>query len=285
MSENNAQAQLTTLANDLPSPYKENALALVDSMFSVIEGLSDDDTGGEWKIPTLKLVQAMTDRSTLPKNAHIGSLLIGEEVLPQPLKIIPIRSWLSRVLWDKNDLSAKSLCWSPDATMGFQGTVCKTCPRSAWQEEAKTVDCTLSRNFLVMSDDLKYMFKIVFSKTNYKFGTELLDMMKKATVATYKKSYNLSSESGAVSKNVEALVPKVGDSVPPALHAFLECVFKTFSEDRKEVLAQFQANAIARRNSSPQLADASGGNDDSTLLIASTSEAGDKPADMGGYKL
>lgn len=285
MAENqNVQQELIALAEKLPAQYKDNALELVGRMFTVIEGLDDNDSGGTWTIPSLKLVQAMTDRSSIPKNAHIGSLVLGEEVLGQPLEIIPIRAWLSRSLWDPDLSNNKSICWSPDAEMGMNGQACKGCPSAKWNEEEKKVDCTLTRSFLVVSTDLKHMFKVNFSKTNYTFGTELLEYMKKASVSTFKRFYKLQTESGKRSKNVEALVPTPGGTVPAELHEFLAHLFQVFSDDRRGMLEGFHAAALERRNNAPQLAGPTAG-EDGTILIESKTTVVDANEASSGYKL
>ena len=66
--------QLKTIAGNLTGKKKTNALALIELMGSVIEGL--DDKPIEWYPDTLKLVQGVSDRSKLPKEAIVGSFVI-----------------------------------------------------------------------------------------------------------------------------------------------------------------------------------------------------------------
>ena len=63
---------LISVAGDLPEQLSQNALDLLERMSATIEGIGDGDI--EWKPPILKVVQATTDRSTLPKGTNIGLL-------------------------------------------------------------------------------------------------------------------------------------------------------------------------------------------------------------------
>lgn len=240
---------LITLVADLPEAVQENAMNLLERMGSTIEGIGDTDI--QWKPPILKVVQATTDRSTLPKGTSIGDIVIGDTKMEQPLKVIPIRTWDSRQMWDPNKDNTRVLCWSPDATTGAQGQACKTCVHSKFDEVNNRVDCTKNKTFLVISADLSEIFQVNFAKTNYQNGMEWTTLLKKAGVAPYRRVYELHAETSKKYKNVEALLAEPvglqeGGVVPQEYLKFLEALFNRVSEDRKDHIQVFLEQAQRR---------------------------------------
>jgi len=120
--------KLAALAADLPEAYKANALALVTRMGEVIEGIGDEPV--KWRAGTVKLFQAVSDRSKVPKGTQVGDLVLGENVLPKPTKVMVLRLWDARQYWSPDQNEAKMLCSSPDAELGYIGMYCKQCPHS-----------------------------------------------------------------------------------------------------------------------------------------------------------
>lgn len=222
---------------------------LLERMGSTIEGIGDTDI--QWKPPILKVVQATTDRSSLPKGTSIGDLVIGDTKAEQPLKVIPIRTWDSRQMWDPDKDNSRILCWSPDAITGAQGQACKTCPYSKFDETTNRVDCTKNKTFLVINADMTEIFQVNFAKTNYQNGMEWTTLLKKAGVAPYRRVYELHTETSKKYKNVEALLAEpvglsAGGTVDPACIKFLEALFNRVSEDRKDHLQAFKEQSERR---------------------------------------
>jgi len=232
---------LIELAKELPKEVKDNALNLLDKMGSTIEGISD--TPVEWRPDIAKVVQAMSDRSKLPKGAGPGDILIGEDILEQPATVIPLRMWDARQYWDPDPNENKMLCSSPDAVMGYLGYVCKECPHSKW-EDGKS-DCSKIKQGSFITADLSTFFILNFAKTNYTAGNEFQSKMKKAGVSTFKRFYELKTETSKQYKNVEAIVitPPQSNRVDDKLHPFLQALFDRFSSDRETHLAAFHLMA------------------------------------------
>ncbi len=255
---------LIGLTNDLPEAVRENAQALLEKMSSSIEGIGDTDIS--WRPPILKVVQATTDRSSLPKGTTIGDLVVGDTKQEQPLKVIPLRMWDSRNMWDPDKDSKRILCRSPDAITGSQGQACKTCPHSQFDQENNRVDCTKNKTFLVISADLSEIFEVNFSKTNYQNGMEWTSLMRKAGTAPYRRIYELHAETSKKYKNVEALLAEpVGlpaGSVEAEYLPFLEALFDRVSSDRKDHLEAFKEASTLRASqlalSAPAEADTAG---------------------------
>lgn len=243
---------LISLAAELPENVASNAMDLLERMGSTIEGIGDGDI--EWKPPILKVVQATTDRSSLPKGTNIGDIVVGDEKIEQPLRVIPLRMWDSRQMWSPDKDDNRVLCWSPDAAMGITGQECRKCPHQIFNEAENKVDCTKNKTFLCITSDFRHIIQINFSKTNYSSGMEWQGLLKKAAVATYRRSYDLHTESSKKHKNVEALVvtpvalPEGNTS--QEVRGFLEALFTRISEDRKAYLIDFKEAATARAQQS-----------------------------------
>lgn len=231
--------KLAELAKALPAPYQENAIALVERMGEVIEGFGDKAI--EWRPETLKLVQGTSDRSKLPKGANIGSFVLGEDILEQPAKVIPLRLNTQRQYWDPNPDNAKMLCNSPDGQTGFQYGECKLCPYSKFDETANKSQCNKTLSVLCITEDLSKVFVVTFAKTNYMSGMDWQGLMKKAGVAPYKRIYTLSSQTSTKSKNVELIKGEITtpNRVEGAVLAFVEELFRISGEDRKVSLEKF----------------------------------------------
>lgn len=230
---------ILALANKLPTTVKKNAVDLVTKMGSAIEGIGD--TPVEWKPPIAKVIQGTSDRSNLPKTVQIGSIMVGEDVLQQPARIIPIRSWTARQYWSPDQNEAKMLCSSPDGVVGYMGYNCKECPHSKW-EDGKS-DCSKVKQVAVITSDLSKLFILNFAKTAYNVGTEWEKQMKQASCSTFKRLYDLTTETHKQYKNVEALAvqavtPSEGKTAEEYIE-FLQALFNKFTDDRQEHLQAF----------------------------------------------
>lgn len=261
--------KLTSLAADLPEPYKTTASALVVRMGEVLEGIGDNPV--KWRAPTAKLIQAVSDRSKLPKGASIGSIVIGENVLDQPGAVIVLRSWNARQYWSPDQNEAKMICSSPDATLGYIGLKCNECPHSKFDEEAKKIDCNKIKVFMVIKADLSDIFLVQFSKTGFKIGTEWEQLMKKAGVAPYRRVYGLKSETSKQYKNVETLAIETFDTdekknTPTELIPFVTELFTQVGADRKEMVDQFHTIILSRKSDTNLLTSNAGADSEVVLL-------------------
>ena len=245
---------LKELAAALPKAFAGNAIDLVTKMGEVVEGIGDKPI--EWRPPTLKVVQATTDRSKLPKGVNIGSMVLGEDILGQPQRIIPIRIWDSRQKWAADRDSATLECSSPDAVVGYIGKRCKECEFSKFDTETNRSACNKSKTVLAITEDLKEVMVINFSKTNYANGVAWHQLMRKVGVAPYRRVYEMAAKANAKYKNVEALTVENAekdsvtnkDAIP-----FLEELFKRVSEDREEYLKVFHEMVMNRQQNSALL--------------------------------
>ena len=275
--------KLAELAKELPAAYSTNASALVEKMGEVIEGLSDKPI--EWKPSTLKLVQATTDRSKLPKGATIGSLILGESIVKTPLKVIPLRVYTTRQMWNPDPAAASMVCSSPDGVTGFRYGSCKACPNAQFDEVEKKSACNKTITVVSVAEDLSSIFFTNFSKTNYANGLDWQSLMKKAGVSPYKRIYEITSCTSPKVKNVEILKvePVSGkNTLPDALLPFVEELFKMSGEDRKATLENFYEYIENKKDASQLMlteADAPG---NVTLITASEATA---TSAANGYKL
>ena len=246
--------KLAELAKSLPAQYVEAASNLVERMGEVIEGIGDKPI--EWRPSNLKMVQGTSDRSKLPKGAAIGAFVLGEDLVEQPFKVIPLSSWTARQYWDPNPDNAKMLCNSPDAQVGFQYGDCKLCPYSKFDEASNKSQCNKTLTFLAITADLAQVFLVNFAKTNYMSGNDWQGLLRKAGVAPYKRAYVLSSQTSTKSKNVELMKaePAPDNKVDPELIPFIEELFRISREDRKFSLERFYEYMKNKANSAGALA-------------------------------
>lgn len=244
---------LAELAKSLPADVAEKAAALITSMGEIIEGIGDKPI--EWRPETLKLVQATSDRSKLPKGATIGSLVLGEDVLEQPVKVIPIRLWTSRQYWNPDPEKASMLCSSPDGIVGYQYGDCKLCPYQKFDTENNKSQCNKTMTYMAITSTLDRIFFINFSKTNYAQGTDWQSQITKTRAVPYKRIYNLTTQTSAKSKNVEVIraEPILDGKVEGSVLAFVEELFRVSSADRKEHLEKFHELVAQRKSAAAQL--------------------------------
>jgi hypothetical protein len=255
---------LKQLAETLPKEVQANALGLVERMGTKIEGIGDNPI--EWRPENLRVVQPSSDRSKLPKGSQIGSILLGEKQATQPLKNIPIRIWNSRQMWSPDKDENKLLCFSPDGNIGYKYGLCKDCQYGKFDEEAGKSACNKGKTILGITEDLTTIFTATFSKTNYQNGLQWEKLMKKAGVATFKRVYELRTETSKKYKNVESLLVETQNQNTPAEHlAFLESLFNKFNEDRKIYLQKFEETVRLKREDVALLVDHSKSTDGNEL--------------------
>lgn len=266
--------KLMELALELPEAVKQNAVNLITRMGETIEGIGDVPVG--WRAGTLKLIQAMSDRSKLPKGANIGDFLLGETVITQPHPVYVLRSWDARQYWSPDQNEAKMLCSSPDNKLGYIGLNCKECPHSKFDEETKKTECNKIKVFMVVSADLSDVFMINFAKTSYKSGGDWEMMMKKAGVAPYRRVYGLKSEGSKTYKNVETLAIETfeGDKrdTPAEYLPFVTELFNQVGAERKTMVDDFHRIVLARKQDPALLANASGADSEMILIGDSSTE-------------
>lgn len=275
--------KLADLAKNLPPAYSSKAVALVERMCEVIEGLSDKPM--EWRPLTLKLVQATTDRSKLPKGATIGSLILGEDIVKTPLKVIPLRVYTTRQMWNPDPAASTMVCSSPDGEVGFRYGNCKTCPNSKFDEVEKKSACNKTITIVSVTEDLSNIFYTNFSKTNYANGLDWQSLMKKAGVSPYKRIYELSSCTSPKVKNVEIIKvePVTGNNaINENVSAFVEELFRLAGDDRKVQLENFYEYIENKKDASTLMITETDSHDNVTLITASETATSDTDK---GYKL
>lgn len=278
--------KLKALAAELPDNYKVNAIALIERMGEVIEGIGD--TPITWKPSLLKLVQGTTDRSSLPKGVGIGDLVLGENKVDQPFPLIIIKTWTGRQMWSPDETESKILCSSPDAKYGYLGFDCYKCPHAVYDEETKKSECSKVVHALGVTEDLSDIYQVNFAKTGFATGRALEGFLKQAKVSPYKRKYLLSSRTHSERKNVEVLdvnkPPLDQKDTPAEIQAFLAELFNVINTERKETLAHFYeiiedkrqqaAKLLAGGEAQKALTDGTSENGDSTIVLENTDTEG-----------
>jgi hypothetical protein len=277
--------KLAELAKGIAGVHGKNASALVEKMGEVIEGIGDKPQ--EWRPATVKLVQATTDRSKLPRGATIGSLVLGESLVATPLKVVPLRSYITRQMWNPDPSTSQMICSSPDGETGFKYGKCKTCIHQKFDEVEKRSACNKTITVVSVTEDLTNVFYTNFSKTNYSNGMDWQALMKKAGVSPYKRVYELSSMTSPKVKNVEVIKvePVSGDNnLDPKLLPFVKELFDISGEDRKGSLEGFYQYLENKQGEVPQLGlDQNTAEGEVTLITAATEPV--ESSRTNGYKL
>lgn len=268
--------KLSTLANDLPDPYKANALALIERMGTVLEGIGDE--GVAWRPNTTRLVQGTSDIAKLPKGAGVGTILNGENILGSVTKGHVLRTWTARQMWSPDQNEAKMLCSSPDGELGYIGLKCKECPHQVYDADTKKVECNKIIVSMWIAEDLSDIWLTQFAKTGYKTGTDLQMMMKKAGVATYRRIYGLTSDVGKQYKNVAAYRIETYDkddlkNTKESNIPFLTELFTQVSAERTEHVKTFHQIVLARKTDVNLLANNSSADSEVVLIEGSPAEA------------
>lgn len=279
--------KLAELAKGLQGATGKNAAALVSKMGEVIEGLGDKPL--EWRPSTIKLVQATTDRSKLPKGSTIGSLVLGESIVQTPLKVVPLRLYTTRQMWNPDPDTASLICSSPDGDVGFRYGNCKACPNSKFDEVEKRSACNKTITVISVTENLDNIFYTNFSKTNYASGMDWQGLMKKAGVAPYKRVYEMSSITSPKVKNVEIVKvePVTGDNnLDPKLLPFVEELFQLSGTDRKATLANFYEYIEQKKDASQLVVgDDSPSEGNVVLVSAEPDDSKIGESNSTGYKL
>lgn len=228
---------LSEAADKLGKSKKEAAQNLLKNMSTKIEGIGDQAI--EWRPSFLRLIQPTANN--VPEGATIGSLVVGERVLTdtknKELSIIPLMTWDSREYWNEDPNVSQTICSSPDSKMGSRFGKCWGCEHAVFVD-GQGSDCNKSKSFLAVLSDLSEVVILKFSKTQYKTGLDFFNMLKRAGVMPYKRTYTLSTSKGGkayYNLSVQPSTDKPGD----AEDAFLSELFSIVSSDRKESLERF----------------------------------------------
>lgn len=225
---------------------KANALALLDRMGEVIEGVGDKPI--QWHPSMLKLVQSTTNTDTLP-SCKPGDFILNNAV-HKSLNIIPLRMWTVRDLWPEDLGNDRRICESPDGITGWKYGSCRECQFSQWVEETNKVPCTKSLRFLCIDTNLSNIFLINFSKTGYRGGMNFEKLVKSTKTHIYRRSYTIDATRHPENKNV--FLTSASFAAPdtfvltPDVEAFLRELFSYAGESRRHALEAFQAGMERR---------------------------------------
>lgn len=230
--------ELLAAAKALPKDKKEAASNLLTNMATKIEGIGDQAI--EWRPSFLRLIQPTANN--IPDGAGIGSLVVGERVLTdsknKELSIIPLMTWDSREFWNEDPNVSQTVCSSPDAKFGNRFGKCWGCEHAVFVD-GQGSDCNKSKSFLAVLSDLSEVVILKFAKTQYKTGMEFFNMLKRAGVMPFKRTYNLTTGKGSKGAYYNMSVQPSTDKPSAAEDAFLAELFSIVSSDRKESLERF----------------------------------------------
>lgn len=282
-------AAVIEAAAALTGTKKDAAEQLLEQVTSVIEGIGDRPI--RWNPPFLRVIQPTS--TNVPDSAKIGSLVIGETVLPDRVRFIPLRTWASREMLDKESdvTNPRKLCNSPDAKVGSNYGECRKCKFSEWVE-GEGSDCRKQINVLAITEDFRDIFLISFKGTSYSEGTAFETRLRKAGVSPYKRVYEVFSQPHPQKKQVRQVctsIPENNRVTDAAELKFLGILSDKVNADRAASLARFAEWVANRINTTPAIGH-DGGSDHTipSTLEDTPTEGGTSGVDEGtvsGYSL
>lgn len=244
----------------LPESHQAQAEALLNRMEEVVEGI--DDKVVSWSPPTLKLIQATSERE---KGINPGDVILnGEKIDLEGFgRVIVLAAWVERRKWS-DDLDDKSAdCASPDAKLGFKYGDCSKCVYSKWnEEENKSGGCDQSHKFLVITEDLEHLFYVIFHRTAYTNGTAWKNDLKRGGKPLHQVKYSLQVVDSAKHRNVSQVSIGKREMVDAGMWKFLEALGRRVRSDRTAYLEAYRTSVRERgQQDQPALANQQAGAD------------------------
>lgn len=248
---------LSALASAIPEEnLKVNALALLDNMCQVIEGVGDRPI--TWQPTFIKIIQGTTDTSNLIQGGaplQGGSIVVGNETVANGFKVIPLVLYQSRSLWDKDPESSRRLCNSPDSKVGWKYGDCNKCD-FGFGGEGRAPDCNKEYSFSLMAEDFSNIYTLKFHKMSYRNGMDWQKEITASRTHPFKRIFELNGQTSEKKKTVKEIRAKlVGNTAAaysPEAMAFLEAIYKKHVGDRQQFLVDYhtkiEQNLISRHN-------------------------------------
>lgn len=230
-------------ANRLPDAMKANAMALIKDMTTERMGIGDRVI--RWRPSLLRIVQGTTDTSAIDGDVKLGDIVFGNIPAGKKPRIMTLRSWDSRQMWDPDQNNARVVCSSPDGKTGWRFGDCRKCENSKFQDD-KPALCRQQKTFLAVTEDLSEIIQIDLSRTQLKIGAEWEKKLSKMAVMPFQRVFELDVKRNEKNKNIFNLEPvRTDDYTTAEVTEFLNTLFDFFVERRKEELKSFYDNLEA----------------------------------------
>ena len=196
-AKNDVSNQIVALANivkalQVPEKIQANFTSLLNRMNPDKPGFEDTEAI-RWYPPVVRIHQSVSTNP--PANSKPGNLYTDAgEVLAQPLEFIPFYMHYGHVRFEPGKSSPT--CRSEDAKVSIYGDVCAECPHRPFAKENERSECSKTLNFLVITKDGKEIYALQFSKTGYKTGSKLFQLMSR-DAAPWERTYFMGTQQEA----------------------------------------------------------------------------------------
>ena len=225
--------------NKIPDKILENVLALRENMSPDRETFEEETSA--FSIPSIKIVYGTTQDAAKPYEARIGEMFTtAGEYVGKEKRIIVLFQNYTHTRWPAGAAASSApICRSPDGKVAINGLICADCPHLPFRDGEKT-ECNKSVEFLVTDEDFSQIYRITFSKTNFKVGSKLRSLAK----AAWNKVFVLSTreETGKQGKYPVYDIAMSSDEIAPETFE----VVKAFAADLR-VHRHQQAATIRER--------------------------------------
>lgn len=261
---------------------RANALALIDRMTTVRQGIGDDVI--RWHPTPMRIVQATTDTDSIDGDVRTGDIVYGDHKAPKSPRVYVLRAWDSRAMWNPDLNIKKMMCSSPDGKTGWRFGDCKSCENSKFVDGVPSL-CKQQKSFLVVTEDLSDVVVINLSRSSLAIGREWEGKLKKMSVMPFMRIYALTSKKSEKAKAVHLLDPvRTDDYAGDNVAQFLSALFDYFHAERKaelkffyDKLAEYKEKKAAEGDDEDAPASSSS-SVDVDVSVGAQSEEGDAPS-------
>jgi hypothetical protein len=160
-----------------------------------IKGI-DTPNQGRVQFQRVSLKQNSSNSDKIPAETKAGQLYTSQSVhLGDSLDFIPVFTHNNRKRWGDDD---KIECQSLDGITGNKYGNCKTCPYGQFVKDQRP-QCSPGSTFYVVTEDLKNLYSIDFTKTSAKAGKNIRQLSLPPNM--WSRVFTLASEKQQNSKN------------------------------------------------------------------------------------
>jgi hypothetical protein len=138
--------------------------------------------------PALLIRQGTTNLPTMPQDTPLGKLFsTAGVIIPSPVRVRLLYAYDMHLRYPPmGEGSRAPVCKSPDGKLGSPGGWCQTCPQLPFgkqrggQGEQVQTECSQLVNFVMITEDMKYVFDVPMSRTSLKTA-KVVTTLAKAT--------------------------------------------------------------------------------------------------------
>lgn len=232
---NTADTALAVIRRDMPE-LAEKVERLILLMNPDKPGY-EEMGGARWAPPTVRIHQALTHSP--PGNSKPGNLYTDTgDVLSTPWEFVPIYMYYANTKFPQGDEDDRNrLCRSEDTIISTRGQLCNDCPDQPFRG-GQVTQCKKTIEVFVFDRDFQNIYKLQFSKTNYKVGSKLYRQTSSGSVP-WERIYALGTEVATQEKTGAKYfiftVTPTGEKITPQYDLMARFIHEKIAEVRKRI--------------------------------------------------